>query len=126
MIMNREQIVGRGFIEFLSTNIPTLKRKKLTQKKYFQEVDEFVLNKAAESRSISENLTDETIIETLDDLQEHYRTVILLIDVYEFKYKEVSEILDVPIGTVMSRLHRARAILRASLLDVAREEGIIQ
>jgi len=81
---------------------------------------------ATDPGSISEHLTDETVISGLDELPDCYRSVIPLVHVYEFKYKEVAEILQIPIGTVMSRLNRARAILRNSLAKLAQETGIIQ
>ena len=48
----------------------------------------------------------------------------MLVDVEEFSYKEANEILQVPIGTIMSRLNRARGLLRTQLTDVARSYGL--
>ena len=81
------------------------RRKKATQAKYFQEAaDEFVFDNASYSTPVPEHLTDKEIINALDKLPEHYRSVVLLADVQEFDYKEIAEILEIPIGTVMSRL----------------------
>lgn len=102
------------------------KRKRFAQTKYIQDVDEFVFDNAAAHVSNSEHLTNDTVIGALDDLPDYYRSVILLVDVYDFKYKEVTEILQIPIGTVMSRLNRARAELRKTLRGFAVENRIIQ
>lgn len=103
-----------------------LRRKRFSESKHFQEADEFILENAVHPGSIPEYLTDETVISALDDLPDHHRSIILLIDVYGFKYNEVSAISKIPIGTVMSRLNRARATLRHSLADTAKENGIIK
>lgn len=100
------------------------RRKQYTQSKYFQEADELVFELSAATQPIPEFLTDREIISALDKLPEHYRSVVLLADVHEFDYKEVAQILDIPMGTVMSRLNRARTQLRKSLAGVAREYGI--
>jgi RNA polymerase sigma-70 factor (ECF subfamily) len=100
------------------------RRKQYTQSKYFQEADELVFEFAAAAQSVPESLTDSEVISALDKLPEHYRSVVLLADVHEFDYKEVAEILDIPMGTVMSRLNRARTQLKKSLAGVAREYGI--
>lgn len=100
------------------------RRTKYTRAKYIQEVDDLVLNAAVCSEPISENLTDKQVIAALDKLPEHYRSVVLLADVHEFDYKEVASVLDIPIGTVMSRLSRARTQLRKSLSGVASEYRI--
>jgi RNA polymerase sigma-70 factor (ECF subfamily) len=55
-----------------------------------------------------------------------FRMAVLLADVYEFSYKECAEILDVPIGTVMSRLYRGRRLLRAQLVEYAVETGAVR
>ena len=73
---------------------------------------------------ISTSLSDETILAALDGLACQFREVVLLVDVQEFSYKEVSEILHIPMGTVMSRLSRARTLLRIELMSVAASYGI--
>ena len=100
------------------------RRKKYTQEKYFQEADELLFEFSPAAPSVPEHLTDREVIAALDDLPEHYRSVVLLADVHEFDYKEVSAILNIPMGTVMSRLNRARTQLKRSLAGVAREYGI--
>ncbi len=100
------------------------RRKKYTQAKYIQEVDEIVFTNTSYSAPIPENLTDTEVIGALNKLPDHYRSVVLLADVHEFDYKEVAEILEIPIGTVMSRLSRARGQLKKSLARVGGEYGI--
>ena len=100
------------------------RRKQYTQAKYFQEADELLFELSAAKVSVPEYLTDREVISALDKLPEHYRSVVLLADVHEFDYKEVAEILAIPMGTVMSRLNRARTQLKKSLAGVAREYGI--
>jgi RNA polymerase sigma-70 factor, ECF subfamily len=100
------------------------RRKKYTQAKYIQEADDLTFLSAAYAAPIPEHLTDTEVITALNKLPEHYRSVILLADVHEFDYKEVANILDIPMGTVMSRLSRARTQLRKSLAKVAGEYGI--
>lgn len=100
------------------------RRKQFTQAKYFQEADELLFELSTARPSVPEHLTDEEVITALDKLSDHYRSVVLLADVHEFDYKEVAQILDIPIGTVMSRLSRARTQLKKSLAGVAREYGI--
>ncbi len=64
---------------------------------------------------IPQQLTDEEVLGALAELPEPYQQVIVLCDVEELSYKEISVALDIPIGTVMSRLHRGRALLRTAL-----------
>jgi RNA polymerase sigma-70 factor (ECF subfamily) len=78
----------------------------------------------AAPQPIQENLTDKDILSALDNLPLQFREVLLLVDVEEFSYKEASAILQVPIGTVMSRLSRARGLLRGQLAGVARSYGL--
>ncbi|MEN8114481.1 MAG: sigma-70 family RNA polymerase sigma factor [Actinomycetota bacterium] len=67
---------------------------------------------------------DTDIIDALEALPETFRMPVLLADVDGFAYKEIAEMLDIPIGTVMSRLHRGRKALQQKLWDVAQEHGI--
>ena len=64
---------------------------------------------------IPEHITDEDMLAALDKVPQNYRDVLLLADVQEFSYKEVAETLNIPVGTVMSRLSRGRAVLRTQL-----------
>jgi RNA polymerase sigma-70 factor (ECF subfamily) len=72
-----------------------------------------------------ENILPDEIVNAIEDLPEKYRSCIVLSDVEDFSYKEISDILDIPIGTVMSRLHRGRNILKKKLVDFAKEKGVI-
>lgn len=73
---------------------------------------------------ISTELADQDILAALDQIPTQFRDVVLLVDVEEFSYKETSEMLKVPIGTVMSRLSRGRGLLREALTGVAKSYGI--
>ncbi|MEM9557044.1 MAG: sigma-70 family RNA polymerase sigma factor [Acidobacteriota bacterium] len=73
-----------------------------------------------------ENVLDEDVQQALDSLRDDYRMVILLVDLEDFSYKEAAEILDVPVGTVMSRLYRGRRQLEQTLLRYAREHGYLR
>ncbi len=67
---------------------------------------------------------DERLKAAIERLRPEYRTVLLLWGVEGLKYRQIAEIQDIPIGTVMSRLHRARSILTSQLADLAEEKGL--
>ena len=69
-------------------------------------------------------IPNQQIIDALDQLREDYRMVVYYSDVEGLAYKEIAEIMDTPLGTVMSRLHRGRKQLRGLLKEVAQEQGI--
>lgn len=72
-----------------------------------------------------ENILPDEIVNEIEDLPEKYRSCIVLSDIEDFSYKEVADILDIPIGTVMSRLHRGRNILKKKLVNYAKDKGVI-
>ena len=87
------------------------------------------LEAAALSRSAEDELmdtfSDAEVKAAVEDLPEIFRMAVLLADVEGFSYKEIAEILDVPIGTVMSRLHRGRKGLQKRLYEYAVERGLV-
>ncbi len=86
------------------------------------------LEAATMGRSAEDELmdwfTEAEVKEALEDLPEQFRMAVLLADVEGFSYKEIAEILDIPIGTVMSRLHRGRTGLQKRLYDFAVSRGL--
>ncbi|MEM9069678.1 MAG: sigma-70 family RNA polymerase sigma factor [Myxococcota bacterium] len=112
-------------------------RRKVRERKIFdgafaQPVGEGVMSRAA-MRGLSRPVEDaqrrilaEEIQKAIDDLPEDYRMMILLADVEELAYKEIADVVGCPIGTVMSRLHRARKVLQKKLVEQAVELGIIE
>lgn len=87
-------------------------------------------------RMVEQNLTPEAefldrlpndeVKAALEALPEQFRTAVLLADVEGFAYQEIADITDVPVGTVMSRLHRGRKALQRALWEYAREHGLVE
>jgi RNA polymerase sigma-70 factor, ECF subfamily len=111
-------------------------RRRQTQPEFTEldGVDEFSLYKRMSDLKTSSGagnpeteflngIVDSEVKDALGDLPEKFRQVVLL-DVEGFSYKEIAEMLDIPIGTVMSRLHRGRKFLQKRLLDLAQQRGI--
>lgn len=82
-----------------------------------------MLQASAPEGSWHEGLLSDEVVAALDRLPTHYRTVVDLVDVQGLAYKEAADLLDIPLGTVMSRLHRARKIMRDALSDFAQDYG---
>lgn len=73
---------------------------------------------------LMETITDDAVKHALEDLPDTFRVPVLLADVEGFSYKEIAEIMDTPVGTVMSRLHRGRKALQKKLYDYAASMGM--
>jgi RNA polymerase sigma-70 factor, ECF subfamily len=99
-------------------------RRKWFRFPLLKEKEEFLEANLVQPEPVPEHVTDGEILNALDAIGVEFRSVVLLVDVEEFAYKQVAEILGIPIGTVMSRLSRGRALLRKRLADVARSYGI--
>lgn len=98
-------------------------RRKWFRFPLLKETEEFIEAKLVAQEPVADHLTDEDILAALDRIPVDFRSVILLVDVEEFSYKEAAGILSIPIGTVMSRLSRGRNLLKEQLADVARSYG---
>jgi len=109
------------------------KKSKEPAKIDYQEIESFY-NSGEVDKSITTDLRVETVKEMMGDevsnalnsLDIDFRTVIILCDLDGFKYDEMAKILDIPIGTVRSRLHRARNLLREKLNSYAKSMGYIK
>jgi len=90
-----------------------------------EEGDYFLYNRleaesgAEDEERIVERLSQDGIVEALSAVPHDFRDVIVLVDIGDFTYQDAAQILDIPIGTVMSRLHRGRRILKQQLAEVA-------
>ena len=91
----------------------------------YSRMSEEGFERSAEAEVI-ESLPDEDVQEALSALPEQFRIAVLLADVEGFSYREIAEITDVPIGTVMSRLHRGRKALEKRLWEKVRERGLVR
>jgi RNA polymerase sigma-70 factor, ECF subfamily len=99
-------------------------RRKWLNIRMVKESEEILEHTVAGGPPIPEQITDEEMVAALAQVPEDFRAVVLLVDVEEFSYKEAAGVLNVPIGTVMSRLSRGRRLLREKLADLARSYGI--
>lgn len=73
-----------------------------------------------------ERLLSDDVVEAISDLTPDFKMVVLLADINGFSYKQIADILSIPVGTVMSRLHRGRRMLREKLYNFALKEGYIK
>jgi RNA polymerase sigma-70 factor (ECF subfamily) len=101
-------------------------RRKWYRFKFIDEGEEVLEHTLTYEPPVSQDLSDEDVLAAFRKIPETYREVVLLSDVYEFSYKEIHETLNIPMGTVMSRLSRGRNLLRAHLTDVASAAGYKQ
>ena len=75
---------------------------------------------------VLDSLVDSDITDAIDDLAEPFRLAVVLSDIEGFSYAEMADIMDVPLGTVMSRLHRGRKALQKRLWEIAKDRGIVK
>jgi RNA polymerase sigma-70 factor (ECF subfamily) len=111
----------RAWLVTILYHLNSKRRRRLGKLKLVEDVEEQITNTVAFEPPIPEHLTDEEILQALERIPKQFREVVLLTDVEEFSYKEVAELLQTPIGTVMSRLHRGRRLLRQQLTEYARK-----
>lgn len=86
--------------------------------------DETKFGQSAEEQ-LMELFSEAEVVSAVEALPDAYRTAVLLADVEGFSYKEIAEILEIPVGTVMSRLHRGRKALQKELYAFAEARGLV-
>ncbi|BDQ02615.1 sigma-70 family RNA polymerase sigma factor [Ignavibacterium sp.] len=108
------------------------KETKEPDKVDYEEVENFYENVKPSStdsahleKDIYDNLLDDELSEAINSLPEDFKTVVILCDIEGFTYEEIADFIDVPVGTVRSRLHRARKMLFTKLQKYASERGYI-
>lgn len=106
------------------------KAQKTPETVDYDAVEEFYYSIRSDSAAESDlssmlfnNILDDEVTAAIERLPEDFRTVVILCDIEGFTYEEIAEFVDCPVGTVRSRLHRGRKLLRDSLLDYATEKG---
>ncbi|MEI6497131.1 MAG: sigma-70 family RNA polymerase sigma factor [Actinomycetota bacterium] len=92
----------------------------------YRRVGLFDQNAMSAEDQVFDLFTDDEVKAALEELPEAFRMPVLLADVEGFAYKEIAEMLDVPIGTVMSRLHRGRKAMHKRLYEFAQARGLVQ
>ena len=88
-------------------------------------VEEAMAARSAEDE-LMDLFTDDQVKAALDSLPDQFRMAVYLADVEGFSYREIADILDIPIGTVMSRLHRGRKAMQKELYKYAIEHGLVE
>jgi RNA polymerase sigma-70 factor, ECF subfamily len=110
--------------KILFNKLDHLRRRQATRRRLVDEGDDFLAMVVAHEPPPSLVIRDAEVLGALDHLATVYREVVLLADVEELSYKEIAAIIEIPIGTVMSRLSRGRAQLREMLAGLANVYGI--
>ena len=103
------------------------RKQRAPEMQPLEEGDYFLYNKLEESSrepasdqdAVVERLSQDNVVDALAAVPHDFRDVLVLVDIGDFTYQDAAQILDIPIGTVMSRLHRGRRILKGELADKA-------
>ncbi len=98
--------------------------RKLSRVRLVEDTEERIAETIAFEPEIPQAITDDEVLAALERVPDSFRQIVILADVEEFAYREIAEMLQIPAGTVMSRLHRGRKILIVELAGYAREYGI--
>lgn len=114
----------RAWLTTIMYHLNGKRRMKLGRLKLVEDTEEIIAQTVAFEPQLPQNITDEDILSALERIPQSFREIVLLADVEEFAYKEISSMLNIPAGTVMSRLHRGRKLLRVELSGYARDFGI--
>lgn len=92
---------------------------------FYENIKSSGINTSHLEKELFDNLLDDEISEAINSLPEDFSTVVILCDIEGFSYEEIADFVDCPIGTVRSRLHRARKILFTKLYKYAEQKGYL-
>jgi RNA polymerase sigma-70 factor (ECF subfamily) len=113
----------RAWLTTIMQHVRSNRRRARFRSPLVEDPDDRIGQAVAFPTPIPQQLTDEDILAALSRIPPSFQEVILLCDIEELTYKEIAEALAIPMGTVMSRLHRGRALLRAELGALAPSIG---
>lgn len=105
----------RAWLVTILHHVRSNRRRACGRLSLVPDVDDRIASTTAFVPPVPETLTDDDLLAALRAIPDQYQQVIVLCDVEEMTYKEISQALDIPMGTVMSRLHRGRTLLRVQL-----------
>ncbi|CAN5416563.1 sigma-70 family RNA polymerase sigma factor [soil metagenome] len=114
----------RAWMTQIMHHLNSNRRRKLGKMKVIADTEEMIAETIAFEPSIPQKITDEDVLAALERVPQIFREIVILADVEEFAYREIAEMLEIPAGTVMSRLHRGRKMLRVELAGYAGDYGI--
>ncbi len=121
-----QETYARAFRSLTNLNIDRGRRKqRAPDMQPLEEGDYFLYNRLEEASrepvsdqdAVVERLSQDDVVEALSAVPHDFRDVLVLVDIGDFTYQDAAQILDIPIGTVMSRLHRGRRILKGALAE---------
>ena len=110
----------RAWLTQIMYHLNSNRKRKLGRMKVVEDTEEMIAETVAFEPEIPQKVTDEDVLAALERIPQNFREIVILADVEEFAYREIAEMLQIPSGTVMSRLHRGRKMLRVELAGYAR------
>lgn len=114
----------RAWLIKIMYHLLSKRRRSTSRLQLVADADEQIAETVAAPQTRSQDVVEDEVLDALKRLPPHYQEVVILSDVEDMTYKEIAEVLAIPTGTVMSRLHRGRSLLRSDLADYARSLGI--
>jgi RNA polymerase sigma-70 factor, ECF subfamily len=105
----------RAWLVTILQHVRSNRRRARFRREAVEELDDRIAESVAVVPPVPAHITDEDVLAALKGIPDAYQDIILLSDVEEMTYKEIADALGIPLGTVMSRLHRGRALLRKAL-----------
>lgn len=109
----------RAWLTQIMYHLNSNRKRKLGRMKIVEDTEEMIAETVAFEPEIPQKVTDEEVLAALERVPQSFREIVILADVEEFAYREIAEMLKIPAGTVMSRLHRGRKMLRVELVGYA-------
>ena len=114
----------RAWLIKIMYHLLSKRRRYASRLQLVADPDEQIAEQVPAPQNRSQGVVEEEVLNALRRLPQHYQEVVILSDVEDMTYKEIADALSIPTGTVMSRLHRGRSLLRSELADYARGAGI--